>query len=123
MLSLVLIPTREWKRENHDMRIRVLVLSLLWGASLYGQRGHRHFNWQNYCFSNPASPVCSGHDYAIKRPRASKNGPASGSGVTYSDPSSGDVTGTPILDGGIDWRFADAEAEAIGRFDLGGLCA
>ena len=42
--------------------IRVLAVTTLLAASLYGQRPTR----QDYCFNNPTSPVCPGHDMAIK---------------------------------------------------------
>jgi hypothetical protein len=97
------------------MRIRILALGLFCVVGLSGQ--HRRFSWQNYCFNNPASPVCKGRDYAVKRPPRTKNGQTPGSAATNPDLSTGEMPAGPDVNG-IDWRFADPEADALAGFDL-----
>ena len=98
------------------MRIRILILGLVWAVSLCGQR---RFHWQNYCFDHPAAPFCAGHEYAIKPPP--KNG-APRDVVTNPSPlAPPTVTPTIILIGGIDWRFVDPFADSLAGFNFKGL--
>jgi len=102
------------------MRIRTLVLSLVWADSLCGQS---RFRWQDYCFNHPASPVCRGHEYAIKKPKPGKDG-ASQNVVTNPYPSpTENITPSPVVAGGIDWRFADPLPDALAGFNFSGLSA
>ncbi len=117
---LCLIPTRLRKPQNQDVRIRLLVVGVVWAASLCGQK---HFNWQNYCFDHPAAPFCSGHEYAIKPGKAGTNA-ASGSVVTNPfPPEPGGVTPSEIVAGGLDWRFADPFADTFAGFNFSALSA
>jgi len=70
--------------------------------------------WANSCFMNPASPVCKDHDFAIKPP-------AKGGRKATALSSAG--TPARILDNGIDWRFADPQADALAGFHVTGLAA
>jgi hypothetical protein len=98
----------------------MLALSLVGAASLCGQS---HFNWQDYCFKNPAAPVCPGHDFASKRPSPTKTAPPQNV-VTNPFPStSRNVTPSLIVVGAIDWRFADPFADALLGFNVSGLSA
>jgi hypothetical protein len=98
------------------MRIRIIALSLVCAASLCGQR---RFRWQDYCFNNPGSIVCPGHEYAVKKPDA-----ASRNVATNPYPSTpANVTPTVIVVGGIDWRFADPFADALVGFNFSAMAA
>jgi len=97
------------------MRIRILVLGLVWVASLCGQR---RFSWQGYCFDHPAAPFCSGKDYAIKAP---PKGAAHRDAITNPLAPAPSVTPTIIVIGGVDWRFADPLADTLAVFNLSGL--
>jgi hypothetical protein len=107
------------------MGIRILGLSLVWTASLFGQYGHPRFSWQEACFKNPGAPYCQGHDFAVKHTAPAKNtGP--GNIVTNPFPSTSTpqkVSPSVIVVGGIDWRFADPFADAIVGFNLSDLAA
>src|ERR1041384_4263608 len=92
------------------MRLRLIAVGLACVAGVCGQHRHR-FSWQNYCFDHPGSIVCSGHEYAVKRPGQKKNG-ASG-GFVSAPPS-------PIV-GGIDWRFADPDSDALAGIHFSAL--
>lgn len=100
--------------------IRILALSLVAMASLYGQ-GYGH--WQNYCFDHPASPVCPSHEFYDKRPAPPKA--ATPPSVVTNPLPSTPRTATPslIVVGGIDWRFADPLADALIGFNFSGLSA
>jgi hypothetical protein len=106
------------------MRIRIIALSLValslvTAAAVYGQR---RFSWQDYCFNHPASPACSGNDYAVKPPpRPAKNSPS----VVTNPNSSTTRTATPsmIVVGAIDWRFADPSPDALIGLNFNGLAA
>src|SRR5262245_13897022 len=89
------------------MRIRLVGLGLVCAACVSGQYRHR-FSWQNYCFDHPGSVVCPGHEYAVKRNR---NG-ATGSLVSAAP--------SPIV-GGIDWRFADPDSDALAGIHFSAL--
>jgi hypothetical protein len=104
--------------------IRLLAFGLVTAASLYGQAyGHPRFNWQNYCFDHPASPVCPSHEFYDKRPAPPKATP-SPSVVTNLFPSPRqEATASPIVVGGIDWRFADPSADALVGFNFSALSA
>jgi hypothetical protein len=104
------------KPQNQEMKFRVLAVGVVWAASLFGQK---HFNWQNYCFDHSASPACPGHEYAIKKP--AKGAPT---GVANPSPTaSRSVTLSQMAAGGIDWRFADPDADALAGFNFKGLAA
>jgi hypothetical protein len=90
---------------------RVFALSLVCASALWAQR---RFSWQDYCFTNPSSIVCPGHEYANKPTPPSR--PASPSKTVITHPfSSTPRAGTPsmVVLGGIDWRFADPFADAL----------
>jgi hypothetical protein len=108
------------------MRIRTVAIALVWVASLFGQSRGQKFRWQDYCFNHPAAPFCQGHDYAVKRPKATKDtaGTAPGEFVTDPFPSTPpSVTPSVIVVGGIDWRFADRLADALVGFNYSALSA
>ena len=118
--GLRLIPTRLRKQQNQEVKFRLLVAGVVLAASLCGQK---HFNWQNYCFDHPAAPFCSGHEYAIKPPKGGKDA-ATGNVVTDPFPPPPEsVTSSPIVAGGIDWRFADPFADTFAGFDFSALSA
>jgi len=93
------------------VKMRVLLVSLGWAASLFGQH---HFSWQEACFKNPGAPYCAGHEYAVK---PTKDGAARGAGAPLESlPSTIDAAG-------IDWRFADPSADALAVLDCRNLSA
>src|SRR5262249_37973271 len=94
------------------MRFRLLALALVCSAALYGQRGHRRFSWQDYCFNHPAAPFCPGHEYAIKRPAAPTKDVPSGNVGANPFPQQRTETPSVIVVGGIDWRFAEPSADS-----------
>ncbi|HTM49705.1 MAG TPA: hypothetical protein VL285_13515 [Bryobacteraceae bacterium] len=100
------------------MGIRILALGVLCVAGLSGQ--HRRFSWQDYCFNNPASPVCKGREYAVKRTPRAKNGRTPGTAAANPDLATGQLP-AGVDANGIDWRFADPEADALAGFDFTGL--
>jgi hypothetical protein len=104
--------------------VRILAFCLVTAASLYGQAyGQRRFNWQNYCFDHPAAPVCPSHEFYDKRPAPAKATPPP-SAVTNPFPSQPqNVTPSLIVVGGIDWRFADPDADAMVGFNFSALPA
>src|SRR5258708_91633 len=102
----------------------VLTIGLLWAAGLSGQ--HHRITWQDICFKNPGAPFCQGHDYAIKKPGATKGTPKKdGSPGADADslPPAIEEAATPsvIVVGGIDWRFADPLADALAGVNFSGL--
>jgi hypothetical protein len=107
------------------MTIRMLALGLVWAAMLCGQS---RFRWQDYCFKNPASPVCRGNDYAVKPPAPAKDTAPRGV-VTNPLPSTPQaakpsiVKPSLIVVGGIDWRFADPFPDALVGFNFSRLSA
>jgi len=98
------------------MRTRLLAVATLFAASLYGQRPTR----QDYCFNNPTSPVCPGHDMAIKPTPAPAPSPVS---VTrFSSPGAARGGNAQMISvGGIDWRFADPNADIVMGFNFTAL--
>ena len=104
------------------IRIGVLAVVLLCACTLSAQR--KRFSWQNYCFEHPAAPFCRGHEYAIKKHPAGKDGEPQSS-------DSGEFTPTPTLEtpsiivipGGIDWRFADPAGDTLAGFHFKHLSA
>ena len=96
--------------------IRSLAFSLLFAASLYGQKTHK-FSWQDACFNNSTAPYCMGHEDAIKRSARTKEAVAHNAGAPREN------TPLPINSGGIDWRFADPLADAIAGFNFKDLSA
>jgi hypothetical protein len=90
------------------MGIRLFAFSLVFAASLWGQK---RFSGQDACFKNPGAPYCQGHDYAVKKQPPSNASPTVVTNPGASTPS----TPTPslIVVGGIDWRFADPFADAL----------
>ena len=107
------------------MRILILVLGWVSAVCLYGQS---HFSWQDYCFKNPASPVCKGKDYAVKHPRAAQDNSSKSVVVspfqsTSQGAKSSLVKPASIIVGGVDWRFADPFADVLVGFNFSRLSA
>ena len=102
------------------LRVFVSGLSLAWASHAFGQK---RFSWQDYCFKNPAAPVCKANDYAVKpQPRAKDAAPRTV--VTHSSPSTPKtVTPSVIVIGKIDWHFADPFADALVGINCSGLTA
>jgi hypothetical protein len=103
------------------VKIRLLALSLVSVAGVYGQgksprslHGHEPHSWQEDCFKNQGLPYCQGRDFAIKPTSEGKDAPRNG----YKDP--GEL---PVVSGGIDWRFADPEADSLAGFNFRKLSA
>jgi hypothetical protein len=106
------------------MRIRTVAMGLVCVASLTGQSRGQKFRWQDYCFNHPAAPFCQGHDYAVKRPKATKDTAGTAPGEFDTDPlpaTPPTVTPSVIVVGGIDWRFADPSADALVGFNYSAL--
>ena len=104
-----LISTRRRKLAELDVKVRVVLFGFACTAGLYGQK---HFSWQDACFKNPAAPYCMGHEDAIKRtPPPKPPGPT----VVTNPLSSTPRTAKPslIVVGGVDWRFADPQADTL----------
>ncbi|HVO97210.1 MAG TPA: hypothetical protein VMT15_04050 [Bryobacteraceae bacterium] len=93
------------------MRIRVLLLVLLCAPGVFGQR--RRFSWQNACFNNPGAPYCQGRDFAVKPVKPGKGGTPGGSGGSFEPSATEDVMPSVIGMSGIDWRFADPQADTL----------
>jgi len=107
------------------VRILILVLGWVSAVCLYGQS---HFSWQDYCFKNPASPVCKGNDYAVKHPRAAQDNSSKSVVVspfqsTSQGAKSSLVKPASIIVGGVDWRFADPFADVLVGFNFSRLSA
>lgn len=90
-----------------------LAIGLLCAASLFGQR---KFSWQNSCFMHPDLPYCDKIEYAKKPKPAPK-------GSVTDNPSSSTELAPLGTSGGIDWRFADPSADAVGGLNFGKLLA
>ncbi len=90
---------------------RLLAFGLVSAASLYGQ----HRTWQDRCFNNPAAPYCMGHEDAIK-PKDRGKSIANSNGA-------GSAAPLPVNSGGVDWRFADPQADVLAGFNLKELLA
>jgi hypothetical protein len=89
------------------VKLRVFFVSIAWAVCLYGQK--KGFDFQEACFKNPSLPYCSMRDFAIKPPKGGeKSGPVYGGA-----PAEGQAPVT-IDAAGIDWRFADPSADALG---------
>src|SRR5579862_3912772 len=101
------------------MTARIFCLSLLWAASLYGQRIAPH-SWEDACFKNPAAPYCPGHDYAVKPPPKNPKDPAA-PGAAKSNVRS--ATPSLINPGAIDWRFAEPFADTLVRVNLSSVAS
>lgn len=101
------------------MRTRLLAVTTLFAASLYGQRPTR----QDYCFNNPTSPVCPGHDTAIKRQLAAAPAASSPVAVTrFSSPGATRGGNAQMISvGGIDWHFVDPFADIVMGFNFTAL--
>ena len=85
------------------MKLRLLAFGLAWTLCLTAQR---RLSWQNACFNNPGAPFCPGSDFAVKR---TKDGKVPAGGEYGGLPSASAATDAA----GIDWRFADPEADAL----------
>ena len=77
-------------------------------AVAFGQynRAHR-FSWQEYCFTNPSSIVCQGHEYFKKGPKDKQANGTSG----------------VLAPESIDWSFADPGSDLLIGFHPGNLAA
>jgi hypothetical protein len=108
------------------VNIRVLAYIVASAAGLSAQyHGAHHFSWQEACFKNPAAPYCDGHDFAIKPTKPAKDG-AHPSAGTSSDPlpsTTESPTPSVIVEGAIDWRFADPLADTLARLKFSQLSA
>lgn len=93
----------------------MLVLGLAWTFCLHGQKkGFGVFT--ESCFRNPALPYCPGRDLAPKP--EPKGGAKSGAyGMA------GATVGSTIDAAGIDWRFADPDADAVAVLNSSKLSA
>lgn len=104
----------------------VAALGLTWATCLSAQ--HK-FSWQDYCFNNPGSPVCPGHDFAIKKqPQtpASNSAPAAVTRGSLGNPSGVRMQGASaapalIVVGGIDWHFVDPFPDALIGMNFNGI--
>lgn len=95
------------------MKIRILTLGFAAATSLFGQynRAHR-FSWQEACFKNPALPYCSGREFAVKH----RGQPKDAATATVLSPTRDDY----VVDG-IDWRFADPDADWLAGLNFSEL--
>lgn len=89
------------------MKLRVFLVSLAWAVCVYGQK--KGFDFQEACFRNPSLPYCSTRAFVIKPP---KNGEKPGPG--YGGAPAEGLAPVTIDAAGIDWRFADPAADALG---------
>lgn len=98
------------------MKLRVVALGLASALTLAGQ--HR-FSWQDACFKNPGLPYCPGHEFAVKHKRNEKNdAPGGVAKASAANPADEAATPSVVKVNGIDWRFADPDADAIAALDL-----
>src|SRR5579884_591379 len=103
---------------------RVSAVAVMASALVCGQ--HR-FSWQEECFKHPAAPYCPGHEYAVKPAPAKKDtGPrrvVSNPFSTSARSADASIIEVASAEDGIDWRFADPEADALMGFHVNTLCA
>ena len=85
----------------------------------------KKFSWQNACFNNPGAPYCPGADFAVKK---QKPGKKSDSSTTSTSPNAAltaitteHPSPTVIVAGGVNWRFADPDADSLASFSFTGL--
>jgi len=103
------------------MKYCILLTGLVWASDAFGQK----MNWQDHCFNNPGSPVCKGHEYAVKAPPKeaapkgvinNPNGPRpSGGNPAYGSPAY-NSTGSPVMDAvssAMNWSFADPSPDIL----------
>ncbi len=93
----------------------MLVLGLAWTFCLHGQKkGFGVFT--ESCFRNPALPYCPGRDLA---PKPEPKGGAKSGAYGMAGP----TVGSTIDAAGIDWRFADPDADAVAVLNSSKLSA
>jgi hypothetical protein len=91
--------------------LRIFALILVCAAALWAQR---RFSWQDYCFTNPSSIVCPGHEYANKPTPPPRPDSPSKAVITHPfSPTPRAAKPSMVVLGGIDWRFADPFADAL----------
>ena len=96
------------------MRVRAPALCLVCVVSLCGQR---KFSWQDACFKNPRLPYCTGHESAVKKTPKEKD-PTKRSIFAPPLPLPPGKAGAAVeIADGMDWRFADPEADALVGFN------
>jgi hypothetical protein len=100
------------------MKLRVFILGLAWTYCLYGQRPPKGFDFDEACFRNPSLPYCTMRDFVNKPAPATKGGKPAYS-VGTSMPGATATTDAA----GIDWRFADPSADALGVLNCSNLSA
>jgi hypothetical protein len=90
------------------VKLRIFALGLACIASVFGQK---KFSWQNACFNNPGLPYCEGRDFAVKPTKWKNGGPGyNGSGAALT---AEDASPSVIGVSGINWRFADPQADSL----------
>jgi hypothetical protein len=100
------------------MLTRAFAVGLVCAGALCAQR--KTLGRQDYCFNNPSSIVCPGHEYA-KPMKPDKPAPGPRSITNVISPNQKGGTPALITIGGIDWRFADPYADVLVGFNFGTL--
>jgi hypothetical protein len=98
------------------VKLRTFALGLACIASLFGQK---KFSWQNACFNNPGLPYCQGRDFAVKNAKG-KNG-GSGYNGSGAELTAEDAAPSVIGMSGINWRFADPQADSLASASFNNL--
>ncbi len=103
--------------QNRD--VKYLIFACLSAAGLFGQ--HKKMNWQNACFMNPTAPYCQQREFAGRPLPAPKESPS-----VVTTPFSPNIRTGPaslVAVGGIDWQFAEPEADWVAGFNVSQLSA
>lgn len=110
------------------MKLGITLAGLVCVAA-FGQK----MNWQDHCFNNPGSPVCKGHEYAVK-PAPKENAPSGVTRTMFPSIQNGGPRGqgnfgsggAPIMDAlgsAMNWKFADPSADVIAGISVKALTA
>ena len=116
-------------RHTGKMKTCVIVLGLAYTVAIAD--GQSKFSWQDYCFNNPASPVCKGNQYAVKpqpkaaeprgvvtNPFASIQSGGNASVFSVTAPGAGPMD---VVSGAMKWQFADPSTDLIAGINVRGL--
>jgi hypothetical protein len=94
------------------VNLRTILIALTLVSTAFGQR-HK-FSWQEACFNNLSAPYCPGHDFALHKVKPGKDGkPQSGLISERLQSATDDASPSVIVMGGVNWRFADPQADAL----------
>jgi hypothetical protein len=99
------------------VKLRTFALTLALVTSLFGQK---KFSWQNACFNNPGLPYCQGRDFAVKKTKPGKDG-STGNYAGESGLPAEDASPSVIGMSGINWRFADPQADSLASASFNNL--